>query len=93
MNYVTPADRNDDYEELLAMLTFPAGSIRGERYCITVSVVDDYLMEGRESFSVEAAPFSTTPAAIGNNRALGSIEVIVIDDDGRYRSIAEKVGQ
>lgn len=72
----------------MALLTVPAGSIRGEKHCIEVAIIDDYLKEGRESFSVEATVLSPPSVRIGSNRAqssTNSVEVIIIDDDGKLR--------
>lgn len=74
---------DDDYAEPVASLTIPSGSVRG----IEVAIVDDYLKEGRESFSVEAALLSPVSANIGSSRAqssTSSVEVIIVDDDGKY---------
>ena len=74
--------QDDDYVELVASLTIPTGSIKGEKHCIEVAIIDDNLREGRESFSVEATVSCPTAAAIGrSNGSTGSIEVIIIDDD------------
>ena len=67
----------------MTSLTIPAGSIEGEKHCIEVAIINDYLREGRESFSVEATVSSPTTAGIGRLKSsTGSIEVIIIDDDG-----------
>lgn len=80
------AAQNDDYAEPVGLLKTPAGSIRGAKYCIEVGVIEDYLKEGRESFSVEATLLSPPSARIGSNGAqssTASVEVIIIDNDGK----------
>ena len=77
------ASLDDDYIKPVTSLTIPAGSIEGGKHCIEVAIIDDYLKEGRESFSVEATVSSPTTAGIGRSKSsTGSIEVIIIDDDG-----------
>ena len=68
-------------------LTIPADSVRGVTYCINITVVDDYLQEGRESFNVKVSSTnSTSPIEFGSSRAgssVGSVKVIIIDNDGK----------
>ena len=47
------ANSNDE-ERGVTMFTIPAKSIRGEKHFTGVTITNDYLKEGRESFSVEA---------------------------------------
>ena len=70
-------------------LTIPAGSVKGEKHCTEVVIIDDYLKEDRESFSVEATVLSPTTVNVGSctvQSSTGSVEVIIIDDDGTYSS-------
>lgn len=86
--FSTQATIEDDFTVPVTILTIPAESVRGAKHCIDVNVIDDYLKEGRESFSIEVSSVTTNSTIeFGNSRShitVGSVEVIIIDDDGKY---------
>ncbi|CAI8026577.1 hypothetical protein GBAR_LOCUS15261, partial [Geodia barretti] len=66
------------------LLTFPAGSVKGRKRCTEITILNDYLREGREAFSIEAVSTSSLQVTFGSGRAGSSsvsVEVIIIDDD------------
>ena len=67
-----------DYIEVSMTLTFPAGSTDGDMIqCIDVSIEDDTVLEGEETFTVTL----TTPETymmLGNDQT----EVTISDNDG-----------
>ena len=87
INFVSilPANREDDYYLPTTLLTFPAGSVKGRKRCTEITILNDYLREGREAFSIEAVSTSSLQVTFGSGRAGSSnvsVEVIIIDDDG-----------
>ena len=43
-----------DYEELDELLTFPANSTEGDELCVTITIINDNLVEHEEYFAISA---------------------------------------
>ena len=84
-----PANLEDDYSLPNTLLKFPVGSVKGTKSCTEVTIYNDYLREGRETFSIEAVSTAALPVTFGSGRVGSlsvSVEVIIIDDDGKHQS-------
>lgn len=85
------AKLEEDYSLPERLLTVPEGSVRGTKFCTKVDIFDEYLKEGRESFSIEVSSMSNLTVTFGSGRgdsSSGSVEVIIIDDDGMNKLLS-----
>ena len=74
--HIVSAVAGSDYEQISAPLTFPTGSVAGDMQCVNISIVDDFLFEGDETFTVSLTV--TTPGVMEGNT---STTVTIRDDD------------
>ena len=74
---VVSADSGSDYEQVSAPLTFPTGSVAGDMQCVNISIVDDVVFEGDETFTVTLTV--TTPGVMEGN----TLTIVTIRDDDR----------
>ena len=74
-----------DHLPVSTTLEFPAGSTKGTKQCINISIVDDLLAEGKEVFNIHATVNSSSVVLFGGalNSSHGTIEVEILDNDGR----------
>ena len=59
-------------------LSFAAGSVEGAMDCVTVTPVDDDVLEGDQQFAV----FLSAPTGGANLAAPSMADVVIIDDEG-----------
>lgn len=72
---VASAIAGSDYASLVATLEFPVPSFDGSIQCTTVTIFDDILLEGDETFSMQLTVL-TPDATQGNN-----VTTIILEDD------------
>ena len=73
-----------DYDAVDTVLEFPEGSEDGARMCINVTIHDDLLVEGNETFSVKLAIESGNGGvSLGNNHSV----ITILDANGQCSSI------
>ena len=74
-----------DYLPVSTTLEFPAGSTKGTKQCISVSIIDDLLSEGEETFNIHAEVNSSSDSRFGGalDSSHGTIEVSILDNDGK----------
>ena len=74
-----------DHLPVSTTLEFPAGSTKGTKQCINISIVDDLLAEGKEVFNIQATVNSSSVVLFGPalNSSHATIEVEILDNDGR----------
>ena len=66
-----------DYTAVDQELTFTAADMVGSAMCINVTIIDDTVLEGDESFTLSLS--SADPVLFGTNQA----SVVIIDNDGK----------
>ena len=72
-----------DYYPVSSALRFPTSSRNGSQVCVNVTVVDDPVLEGTESFNV----YLTTSDS--NAKLLSDLlEIIIQDNDGKFCSLS-----
>lgn len=54
VSYYETATPDLDYEELDELLTFPANSTEGDELCVTITIINDNLVEHEEYFAISA---------------------------------------
>ena len=64
-----------DYEPISSHLTFPTGSVAGDMLCVNISIVNDVLFEGDETFTV-LLTVNTAGVSEGN-----AVTIVTIRDD------------
>lgn len=62
------------------MVEFGFGSDEGDMQCVDIPILDDLILEDRESFAVT---ITGSDAAVSVNRSF-SAAVQILDDDGKY---------
>ena len=67
----------DDHEQISAPLTFPTGSVAGDMQCVNISIVDDVVFEGDDTFTLTLTV--TTPGVMEGNT------VTIVFRDGRRK--------
>ena len=79
------ATANADYTPLSTTLLFPAGSHKWDKNCVNISITDNDLEESVKSFFIDAVIMSPSNGTFGGaaKSNKGSIEVVIIDDEGR----------
>ena len=71
---------NMDYAEVMSMnLTFPAHSNDGDIQCLNISILDDALVEGSETFTVILSVPTTTGLVVTTENSMTTITII--DDE------------
>ena len=78
---VVSAVAGSDYEQVSAPLTFPTGSVAGDMQCVNISIVDDVVFEGDETFTVTLTV--TTSGVMERN----TVTIVTIRDDDRKRDL------
>ena len=68
-----------DYDEFVITITIPPGVISQS---LTTNIIDNNIAECNEKFNITMMSVTTCGITIGSNRIS---EVIISDDDGKYR--------
>ena len=76
LNYYNPVSP-DDYLSLAVILPFAACQTRS---CVNVTIVDDFIVEGNETFLYDLERTPGLHPNIDLNPILG--EILIVDDDG-----------
>ena len=75
-----------DYKVETTNVSFPNGSLKDDKQCINITIIDDCLIENKECFRIVAnvvADNSSTVRFGGGLRSTsGHIDVIIEDNDG-----------
>ena len=75
-----------DYEDLDEFLTFPANSTVGDEQCVTVSIIDDDLVEYEEYFSISATGIGGMTQDAEFLLWHDYAEVYIVDDDREFNN-------
>lgn len=70
-----------DYFLAPTVVRFPAGSIEGDRQCVTISITDDEIAENTEAFHVV---LSTNDSEVDIHSVCPRASVSISDSDGMY---------
>ena len=71
----------DDFTELSTSLEFPAGSPEGTTRCLNITINEDTLIEGNETFSVMLTLISTE---LGVTMGNSITTVTILDNEGKF---------
>ena len=74
-----------DYNKLVRTITIPPG-VTSQSF--TMSIINDKIIECNETFNVTMTSITTCGVTIGSNRIS---EVMIKDDDGKYRNFGVSV--
>ena len=76
--YILLAETDEDFHLVFQRLTLCQGTSDGNVESLVVDIIDDFLVEGTESFVISGS--ATAPASFVPGRE--SITVTILDDDG-----------
>lgn len=69
----------EDYENVNISKTIPMNSTNGINQCLNVTLIDDGLVEGNETFMVILTPEAGVDVTLGNNVTI----VTIVDNEGK----------